>query len=181
MSYLLRVSPSKNFNNVGQNEGQFDLFFMHDVLKCLWQETSQWPSFKFLTAERCDVCRRPHGSHLAPQCSLACAAPSNSDGIKDWQVAKYHQLSPRAVGTGGVLHLSGFSSKGASSFTIPSAKKQPEKTFCTDQHTDQAATCLTHSRARICMPKALQDAFFHRLFPGVYSFLRCPGEEVFGR
>lgn len=136
VSYLDRASPSKNFNNVGQNEGQFALFFMHDMLKCLWQERSQWPAFKFLSAEGMWCLQHPHGSHLAPRCSLASAAPSNSEGIKDWQVAKYHQLSLQAVGTGGVLHLSGFSSEGASSFTIPSAKKQAEKTICTDQHTD---------------------------------------------
>lgn len=40
MKNLIHVSSSKNFNNVGQNEGQFALFFMHIMLKCVWQKTA---------------------------------------------------------------------------------------------------------------------------------------------
>jgi len=36
---------------VGQNEGQFALFIMPIMLKCLWQKTSQWLMFEFLPVE----------------------------------------------------------------------------------------------------------------------------------
>lgn len=151
---------------------------MHDMLKCLWQETSQWPAFKFVTAEGMWCLQGPHGPHLAPWCS-ATQMGSSTDKLlnsisfhrKQWELVGFCISQDSALKVPAVLQFHPLRNRRRKRFVQISTQSRQQHLLLV---AGQGSMCQ-----RLCRMHFSQAVIV--LFPGVYSFLRCPGEQVFGR